>query len=81
MNKFIVYVRMLYMGLIKKYLQFKIDQPLYRGRIATEEELKLIHSYLQEKNKDLPSCICYSKVFLSFTTDKNFNHWKIIKTI
>jgi len=40
---------------------------LYRGRIATEEELKLIHSYLQEKNKDLPSCICY---FLSFTSDK-----------
>ena len=43
---------------------------MYRGRIATEEEIKLIHSYLQEKNKDLPSCICYSKVFLSFTSDK-----------
>ena len=70
MNKFIVYVRLLYMGLKKKYLQFKIDQPLYRGGIATEKELKLIHSYLQEKNKDLPNCICYSKVFLSFTTDK-----------
>ena len=40
---------------------------MYRGGIATEKELKLIHSYLQEKNKDLPSCICY---FLSFTSDK-----------
>ena len=69
-NKFRIYVRMLYTGLKKKYLQFKIDQPLYRGGITTEEELSLIHSYLQEKNKDLPSCICYSKVFLSFTTDK-----------
>ena len=70
MNKFIVYVRLLYTGLKKKDLQFKINKPLYRAGISTEQELKLMNSYLQEKNKDLPSCICYSKVYLRFTTDQ-----------
>ena len=69
-NKFDVYVRLLYTGLKKKDLQFKINKPLYRAGISTEQELKLMNSYLQEKNKDLPSCICYSKVYLRFTTDQ-----------
>ena len=66
-----LYTRAVYYGLKNKSIDFLTDKPLYRGSIIFNEEVKVIENNLKIKKKKLPGCICYSRIFLSFTQIMN----------
>ena len=62
------YIKVLYTGLLKKYILPFTESVLYRGSIIGKTELEFINNSLKNKISGLPGCICYSKGFLSFTS-------------
>ena len=69
-NKFDVYIKFLYHGLSKEYIKPILNQSFYRGGILSIDELNEIKNNLKNKKTDIPSCICFSKVFLNFSLDE-----------
>ena len=59
------YIKVLYFSLRQKYIEPEVNKKLYRGTRIKKEELKYIENAFKYKKENLPSCICYSKAFLS----------------
>ena len=53
-----------------KSLSLASNNILYRGSKISNEEIKKIKSYLNNKIKDLPEAIVFSKSFLSFSKER-----------
>jgi hypothetical protein len=69
-NEFGIYSQLLYIGLYKNLIQPYINTKLYRGGIITKDELKKIKSFKKRKD-DFHGYTCYTKIFISFTTEKD----------
>ena len=69
-EKYLPYIKTLYEGVKLESLPLASDNILYRGSIISNEELKNIQSSLKKKNKNLPPIIAFSKLFLSFSKNK-----------
>jgi hypothetical protein len=61
------YIKMMYYGIETDSLISNINCDLFRASLINVDEVKIIHEYLKKKRKNLPSSICYSKTFLSFS--------------
>ena len=59
------YIKVVYHGLLSKYIPFKIDCKLFRGTRIKKKELDFIKNALKLKKDNLPACTCFSKGFLS----------------
>ena len=70
-NNFDIYVRLLYYALEKQYLQSSIDFSLYKGGIISNEEFDQINEFLTNKSPNLPGAYCFSKIFLSFSLNRD----------
>jgi len=70
-EKYLSYIKTLYEGVKLKSLPLANNNILYRGSKISNDEIKKIKNYINNKIKDLPSSIVFSKLFLSFTKDKN----------
>ena len=70
-NNFDVYVRLLYYALEKQYLQSSIDFSLYKGGKISNEEFEQINIFLKSKSPNLPGAYCFSKIFLSFSLNRD----------
>ena len=64
-NRYDILIKVLYHGLNQKYITPFIENNLYRGSSITKKELQYIIKSLNQKQKNLPGCICYNKSFLS----------------
>ena len=69
-EKYLPYIKTLYEGVKLKSLPLANNNLLYRGTKISNDEIKKIKDYINNKIKDLPSSIVFSKSFLSFTKDK-----------
>ncbi len=69
-NEFGIYTQLLYIGLNKNLIQPYLNKKLYRGGIITKNELKKIKSFKKRKD-DFHGYTCYTKIFISFTTEKD----------
>ena len=70
-NNYDVYVKLLYSGLKDKLISPILNQNFYRGGKLLITEINEIKNNLNTTNKDLPKCICFSKVFLNFSLSKD----------
>ena len=70
-DKYLPYIKVLYEGIRLKALPFGSDNTLYRGTILADKEIKLIKNYLDKKIEGLPGAIIFSKIFLSFSKDRD----------
>ena len=66
-NAFDVYVRFIYFGLKEGKIEPSANEKYYRGGKITDLEIDNINKLLKNKKKELPACICYSKIFLTFS--------------
>ena len=75
-NIYYIFVKMMYYGIETKSLLSNINCDLFRASLINVDEVKIIKENLHKKKQNLPSSICYSKTFLSFSKDekiaKNF---------
>ena len=72
-NKFDVYVRLLYYGLKRNLLKPVTNKKLYRGGIINDYEIQEINKYLSapdNSNLNIPKCTCFSKIYLTFSSDE-----------
>ena len=60
----------MYFGLEKKSLLHEANCDLYRGSLLNVKEIEKIKEYMKNKKQNLPSSICYSRTFLSFSKNK-----------
>ena len=70
-EEYLPYIKTLYEGVKLKALPLSSDKILYRGSQLSNDEIDRIKKYQRDKKKDLPSCIVFSKSFLSFSKDIN----------
>ena len=70
-DKYLPYIKVLYEGIRLKALPLGSDNTLYRGTILADKEIKLIQKYLDNKIEGLPGAIVFSKIFLSFSKDRD----------
>ena len=78
-NDFIPYIKILFEGTkINSLLSFN-DTYLYYSTYLENDDLNKIINYLNNKNKEFPSLIIYSKIFISFTKNKELAQKKISK--
>ena len=70
-NVYETYIKVVYYSLHQKYIKPEINQKLYRGTRIKKSELKYIRDAFTNKIEGLPSCICYSKGFLSSSYKEN----------
>ena len=70
-NNFDVYVRLLYYALDQQYLQSSIDFSLYKGGKISNQEFDQINEFLKYKSPNLPGAYCFSKIFLSFSLNRD----------
>ena len=70
-DKYLPFIKLLYEGVRLKSLPLTSNNILYRGSRISNDEIIKIKRYLENKIKDLPGAIVFSKSFLSFTKDKN----------
>ena len=70
-DKYLPYIKVLYEGIRLKALPLASDNVLYRGTILAESEINLIKKYLDNKIEGLPGAIVFSKIFLSFSKDRD----------
>ena len=68
-EEYLPFIKTLYEGVKLKALPLSSDKILYRGSLLSNDEIDKIKIYQNEKIKDLPSCIVFSKSFLSFSKD------------
>ena len=77
------FIKILYEGVKLQSLSIGSQNTLYRGSILSNKEILKIQKYLNNKIKDLPGAIVFSKTFLSFSKDekiaKNFLNSSQIK--
>ena len=79
MNDFIPYIKILFEGIkINSLLSFN-DNYLYYSTYLENDDLNKIINNLKNKNKDFPSLIIFSKIFISFTKNKELAQKKISK--
>jgi len=69
-EKYLPYIKTLYEGVKLKSLSLASDNILYRGSKISNEEVKKIESFLNNKIENLPGAIVFSKSFLSFSKEK-----------
>ena len=69
-NAFDVYLRFIYYGVKEKKIESCSNKKYYRGGKLSTFEIDYINKLLQNKKENLPSCICYSKIFLIFSLDE-----------
>ena len=69
-DKYFPYIKTFYEGVKLKSLPLANNNILYRGTKISNDEIKKIKEYINNKIKNLPSSIVFSKSFLSFTKDK-----------
>ena len=67
---YLPYIKVLYEGVRLQSLDLESDTILYRGTILSKEEIETIKKYLNNKIKDLPGCIVFAKIFLSFSKNE-----------
>jgi hypothetical protein len=77
-NNYDVYVKLLYSGLKDKLISPILNQNFYRGGKLLITEINEIKKNLDTTNKNLPKCICFSKVFLNFSLS-NYIGMEIMK--
>ena len=70
-DNYLSYIKVLYEGTQFKSLPLSNDKILYRGSILLNKEIEKIKLSLNNKIKDLPGAILFSKSFLTFSKDKN----------
>ena len=63
------YIKLLFEGLKIGCLNSTFDGTLYRAQYLEINEIELIKKYLNKKKEGIPASICFSKAFLSFSTD------------
>ena len=66
-----IYIKMMYYGIETNSLLSNINCDLFRASLINVDEVKKIHEYLKKKQQNLPSSICYSKTFLSFSKSES----------
>ena len=69
-DKYLLYIKILYEGVKLKSLPLASNNLLYRGSKISDDEIKIIISNMNKKIKDLPGVIVFSKTFLSFSKEK-----------
>ena len=69
-ESYLPYIKALYESIELESFPLASNKTLYRGGKLSNDEIEKIQSYFQNKNKDLPSVILFSKTFLSFTKSK-----------
>ena len=69
-EKYLSYIKTLYEGVNLKALPLASKSLLYRGSLISKEEINNIKSYLDNKKKDLPGSIVFSKSFFLFQKKK-----------
>ena len=65
------FIKVLYEGVKLKVLPLASDSMLYRGSQIGKDEIKSLKDKLKGKIEGLPSCIVFSRPFLSFTKDRD----------
>ena len=71
MSYYLPYIKTLYLGVDLQSLPLTSNKiKLYRGTVVSTEEIEEIQSH-KTKLDDLPTYIVYSRVFLSFSKDKD----------
>ena len=66
----LTFIKVLYEGVKLKSLSLASKNKLFRGSKISEDEIKIIRSYLGKKIDNLPGAIVFSKSFLSFSKEK-----------
>ena len=61
------YIQLLYNSLNDNSLKYCSSGIFYRGSYIDESEIQNIQNYIKNKKENLPSCIGFSKCFLSFS--------------
>jgi len=69
-ESYLPYIKALYESIELESFPLASNKTLYRGGKLSNDEIEKIQFYFQNKNKDLPSVILFSKTFLSFTKSK-----------
>ncbi len=69
-NAFDVYVRFIYFCLKEGKIEPSSNKNYYRGGKISNYEIEYITKLLKNKKENLPACICYSKIFLTFSIDE-----------
>ena len=64
------FINSCYYSLYNNSLKF-YTKKVYRGGLLSKEEIQTIYKYLKKKSQNLPSCIMFSRCFLSFSIDYN----------
>ena len=64
-NSYDTFIKTCYAALKKNALSVFTQKKLYRGTVLSKKEIKNIQTFLKNKQKDLPACVCYNKGFLS----------------
>ena len=80
-DEFIPYIKILFEGIKINSLLSSTDNNLYYSTYLDNNEFNLIKSNLQNKNKDFPSFIIFSKCFMSFTKNKESTQKILSKNI
>ena len=70
-ENYLPFIKILYEGVKLKSLPLADCNKLYRGSLINNKEIEKIKKYLNNKKKDLPAAIVFSKPFLSFSKDLN----------
>ena len=66
-RRIMLYIKLLFEGIKLGCFSFSFDEQLYRFQFLENFEIELIQKYLKTKKEKLPSSICFSKSFLSFS--------------
>ena len=65
------YFQLLYSSLKDNSIKYCLEGTFYRGSYIDISEIKNIEKYIKDKKENLPSCVTFSKSFLSFALDEN----------
>ena len=68
------YIQLLYNSLKDNSLKYYRSGNFYRGSYIDESEIENIKNYIKNKKENLPSCIGFSKSFLSFSLKEEVAH-------
>ena len=69
-DKYLLYIKILYEGVKLKSLPLASNSILYRGAKISNNEISIINTNMNKKIEGLPGVIAFSKSFLSFSKEK-----------
>ena len=69
-DKYLLYIKILYEGVKLKSLPLASNNLLYRGSKISNNEISTINMHMNRKIEGLPGVIVFSKSFLSFSKEK-----------